>query len=164
MFDGPVGLVSLNAGATVVTIVVTAGATAAFTQESRIASGTRAVLQIERVGPRVGFFVDSPIIVLPGRGTHFAGSTILAVQDTSRGFLAIQIFTVWPGEAVEAFTGMIGVADPARFAAVHVLNEKRVCACEISDMSRMNRKQQQWRICSLGTLTKQFETKLTILH
>jgi hypothetical protein len=112
----------LDAGATVVTIVIAAGGAAAFTQESRIGLGTHAVLQIEWVGPGVGFFVDPPIVVLPGRGTNLAGSAVLAVQDTSLGFLAFQVFAVWTGVTVQTFTGMIGIADPASFAAVHDLS------------------------------------------
>ena len=51
-----------------------------------------------------------------GRANH-ASPTVFAVENARVRFLAIQKFTVRSVEAIQTFTGMFGIADPARFAA-----------------------------------------------
>jgi len=95
-----VGLICLNARSSVVAVVVSALTAPELAQQTRKASDAVTVLQIERIGPVVGFFVNAAVVVLPRGRANLAGSVVLAVELTSAGCLALEELAMWPFVAV----------------------------------------------------------------
>lgn len=75
-------------------VITSALATPALTQQARKACHTLTMLQIKRVGPSIGCFVDAAVEVLPRGRSNLASSVVLAVESTSAGSLAFAELTV----------------------------------------------------------------------